>query len=98
MTAFSSQVDSGVGHLVFNKPPVNAFDSSEWAAIAAEIRALGQRNDVHVLVISAEGRGFCAGANLQDEDRSERRDGAGGGLRATYHPILLRSEICRCLW
>ena len=49
MTAFSSQVDSGVGHLVFNKPPVNAFDSSEWAAIAAEIRALGQRNDVHVL-------------------------------------------------
>ena len=66
MTAFSSQVDSGVGHLVFNKPPVNAFDSSEWAAIAAEIRALGQRNDVHVLVISAEGRGFCAGVDIRE--------------------------------
>ena len=66
MTAFSSQVDSGVGHLVFNKPPVNAFDSSEWAAIAAEIRALGQRNDVHVLVISAEGRGFCAGVDIKE--------------------------------
>ena len=66
MTAFSSQVDAGVGHLVFNKPPVNAFDSSEWAAIAAEIRALGQRNDVHVLVISAEGRGFCAGVDIKE--------------------------------
>lgn len=66
MTAFSSQVDSGVGHLVFSKPPVNAFDSSEWAAIAAEIRALGQRNDVHVLVISAEGRGFCAGVDIKE--------------------------------
>lgn len=66
MTAFSSQVDSSVGHLVFNKPPVNAFDSSEWAAIAAEIRALGQRNDVHVLVISAEGRGFCAGVDIKE--------------------------------
>jgi len=66
MTAFSSQVDSGVGHLVFNKPPVNAFDSSEWAAIAAEIRVLGQRKDVHVLIISAEGRGFCAGVDIKE--------------------------------
>ena len=66
MTAFSSQVDAGVGHLVFNKPPVNAFDSSEWAAIAAEIRALGLRKDVHVLVISAEGRGFCAGVDIKE--------------------------------
>lgn len=66
MTAFNSRVAAGIGHIVFNKPPVNAFDSHEWAAIAAEIRALGRRSDVHVLVISAEGRGFCAGVDIKE--------------------------------
>ena len=68
MTAFSSQVDSGVGHLVFNKPPVNAFDSSEWAAIAARNSVPWvKRTDVHVLVISAEGAGLlCAGVDIKE--------------------------------
>lgn len=39
--AFSSSVEAGVAQLVFNKPPVNAFNSAEWAGIAAEIKTLG---------------------------------------------------------
>ena len=35
--AFTSSVDAGIAQLVFNKPPVNAFNSAEWAGIAAEI-------------------------------------------------------------
>jgi len=66
MPAFRSHVASGIGHIVFNKPPVNAFDSGEWAAIAGEIGDLGRRSDVHVLVISAEGRGFCAGVDIKE--------------------------------
>ncbi len=66
MPAFRSHVESGIGHIVFNKPPVNAFDSREWAAIAGEIGDLGKRSDVHVLVISAEGRGFCAGVDIKE--------------------------------
>ena len=36
-------------------------------------------------------RGFCAGANLADEERNAQREkqGAGDGLRASYHPLLL---------
>ena len=29
--AFSSSVEAGVAQLVFNKHPVNAFNSAEWA-------------------------------------------------------------------
>ena len=66
MAAFTSHVSANIGHIIFNKPPVNAFDSYEWAAIAAEIKALGLRDDVHVIVISAEGRGFCAGVDIKE--------------------------------
>ena len=66
MAAFTSHVSANIGHISFNKPPVNAFDSHEWAAIAAEIQALGVRDDVHVIVMSAEGRGFCAGVDIKE--------------------------------
>jgi len=66
MAAFTSHVSANIGHISFNKPPVNAFDSQEWAAIAAEIQALGLRDDVHVIVMSAEGRGFCAGVDIKE--------------------------------
>ena len=66
MAAFTSHVSANIGHISFNKPPVNAFDSHEWAAIAAEIQALGLRDDVHVIVVSAEGRGFCAGVDIKE--------------------------------
>jgi len=64
--AFSTQINNHIAHLVFNKPPVNAFNSAEWAAIAAEIRALGTNPAVHVIVISAEGKGFCAGVDIKE--------------------------------
>ncbi len=64
--AFNTTINEHIGHLVFNKPPVNAFNSAQWAGIAAEIRALGQNPDVHVIVISAEGKGFCAGVDIKE--------------------------------
>jgi enoyl-CoA hydratase len=64
--AFTSTIENNIGELVFNKPPVNAFNSHEWAAIAAEIDRLGQHPDVHVIVIRAEGKGFCAGVDIKE--------------------------------
>ena len=64
--AFSSSVDAGIAEVVFNKPPVNAFNSAEWAGIASEIKALGSRRDVHVIIVRAEGKGFCAGVDIKE--------------------------------
>ena len=41
MSAFQVTIESGIAELVFNKPPVNAFNSAEWASIAAKIAELG---------------------------------------------------------
>ncbi len=64
--AFESHIDKGIAEVVFNKPPVNAFNSSEWAAIAAHLRALGDDPAVKVIVIRAEGKGFCAGVDIKE--------------------------------
>ena len=66
--AFTTQISDCVAELVFNKPPVNAFNSSEWAAIAAEIKTLGCNDEVRVIVVRADGRGFCAGVDIKELD------------------------------
>ena len=63
---FTTTISEGIAELVFDHPPVNAFDSNGWAAIAAEIEALGQDDAVRVIVIAAEGRGFCAGVDIKE--------------------------------
>jgi len=63
---FVTTIRDGIAELIFDKPPVNAFSSGEWAAIAREIEDLGQNSEVGVIIIAAEGRGFCAGVDIKE--------------------------------
>ena len=64
---FSSHLhDNGVAEVVLNRPPVNALNSAGWQGLAVEIEALGLRPEVRVIVIRAEGRGFCAGVDIKE--------------------------------
>ncbi|MFC5697211.1 enoyl-CoA hydratase family protein [Pseudomonas sp. GCM10022186] len=63
---FQVSIDNGIAEMVFDHPPVNAFDSKGWAAIAAELESLGASPEVRVIVIRAEGRGFCAGVDIKE--------------------------------
>ena len=38
---FKTTIDNGIAEVILDHPPVNAFDSAGWFAIAAEIDALG---------------------------------------------------------
>lgn len=64
--AFETSIENGIAEVVFNKPPVNAFNSQEWADIASHLRALGLDDKVRVIVIRAEGKGFCAGVDIKE--------------------------------
>jgi len=64
---FRSQVhDNGVAEVVLDRPPVNALNSAGWLSLADCIAALGERPEVRVIVIRAEGRGFCAGVDIKE--------------------------------
>jgi enoyl-CoA hydratase len=59
-------VEKGVAEVVLDHPPVNALDSGGWAHLAERITALGHDEAVRVIVIAAEGRGFCAGVDIKE--------------------------------
>ena len=84
--------DGNIAVLKFNHPEVrNAVGAQMLAELGAAVREVGNRGaEVRCLLITGEGAGFCAGANLADEDRSRQREtqGAGDGLRSGYHPLL----------
>lgn len=63
---FRVSIENGVAELILDAPPVNAFDSAGWFAIAGEINALGENDDVRVIIIAAEGKGFCAGVDIKE--------------------------------
>jgi enoyl-CoA hydratase len=63
--------DSGVADLVFDHPPVNAFDSAGWFELARSVEELGRNPRVQCVVLSAEGRGFCAGVDIKELARDD---------------------------
>jgi enoyl-CoA hydratase len=63
---FRTTMEAGVAELVIDHPPVNALDSAGWHALAAEIDALGRNPNARVIVIRADGRGFCAGVDIKE--------------------------------
>ena len=77
-----------VAVLKFNHPEVMNAVGAQMLGDFAEAVGEIQRSDARAVLLTGEGRGFCAGANLQDDKRDERR-GAGDGLRGGYHPLLL---------
>ncbi|MFT6277153.1 MAG: enoyl-CoA hydratase, partial [Halioglobus sp.] len=50
---FKTSIDSGIAEMILDHPPVNAFDSAGWFSIAAEIDALGDNEEVRVIIIAA---------------------------------------------
>ncbi|MEM7099886.1 MAG: enoyl-CoA hydratase/isomerase [Pseudomonadota bacterium] len=90
MSRMLLEVNDGVGLLKFNHPEVmNAIGSQmlvDFADAIADIK--DPASGVRCVLLTGEGRGFCAGANLQDDAPSDRPKPAGSALRNSYHPIL----------
>jgi enoyl-CoA hydratase len=66
---FHTTVADGIAEIVIDRPPVNALDDAGWHALADEIIRAGQDPAARVIVLRAEGRGFCAGVDIKELDR-----------------------------
>ena len=64
--SFNSVIEGGIGEIVIDRPPVNALGSADWHALARRVDALADDENVRVIVIRAEGRGFCAGVDIKE--------------------------------
>jgi enoyl-CoA hydratase len=60
------EAGEGVAEIIITAPPVNALDSAGWRAFADAVTEVGRRDDIHCLVIRAEGKGFQAGVDIKE--------------------------------
>jgi len=60
------QANEGIAEVVIDHPPVNALDVAGWFALADALGAAGRAPENRVVVLRAEGRGFCAGVDIKE--------------------------------
>jgi len=56
----------GIADVVIDVPPVNALNVAGWFELADLIRAAGADPEVRVVILRAEGKGFCAGVDIKE--------------------------------
>jgi enoyl-CoA hydratase len=67
----SHAVADGIAEVVMDNPPVNALSVAGWFELADVITAMGRDQAVRVVVLRAEGRGFNAGVDIKEMQRTE---------------------------
>ncbi len=76
--------DPRVAEIVVDVPPVNALTVAGWFELARTIRAAGEDPSVSCVVLRAEGRGFNAGVDIKEMQRSPGFDALIGANRGCY--------------
>ena len=66
--------DGGITTLTLARPPVNALGRELVEDLAAACEALAKDGSVRALVVAAEGKNFCAGADLKERQGMSEED------------------------
>jgi enoyl-CoA hydratase len=62
---------TGVAEIIMNNPPVNALPVAGWFEIAGQVTDAGRNPEVRVVILRAEGRGYNAGVDIKEIQRTE---------------------------
>ncbi|MFW6575477.1 2-(1,2-epoxy-1,2-dihydrophenyl)acetyl-CoA isomerase PaaG [Acinetobacter baumannii] len=82
---------NGVGYLTFNRPKaLNSFNVDMHREVAEVLNLWTKNPDVRCVVISGEGRGFCAGQDLGDRvvDPNDDAPDLGYSIETYYNPLI----------
>ena len=84
-------VNHGVAKLVLNRPDkLNSFNAQMHDEMRQCMKTLFKDDDIRCVLITGNGRGFCAGQDLGDRDVSPGADmpDLGHSLETNYNPLL----------
>ena len=82
--ALHEVVADGVATITMDNPPVNALGVGDTYALAGMLDGYRTRDDVRVVVLTATGRGFCAGVDIKEIQAID----ADGGLTVSMDRAL----------
>src|ERR1044072_3202926 len=71
MTITTKTVEPGIVSVTVDYPPVNAIPSRGWFELGAPTPPPGRDMDTHVVTLRAEGRGFNAGVDIKEMQKTE---------------------------
>jgi enoyl-CoA hydratase len=86
----STSTTDGVAVVTVDYPPVNALPVQGWFDLADALTAAGRDPAARVVVLRAEGRGFNAGVDIKEMQRSagfEALIGANRGCHAAFGAV-----------
>ncbi|MDC4634970.1 2-(1,2-epoxy-1,2-dihydrophenyl)acetyl-CoA isomerase PaaG [Acinetobacter baumannii] len=82
---------NGAGYLTFNRPKaLNSFNVDMHREVAEVLNLWTKNPEVRCVVISGEGRGFCAGQDLGDRvvDPNAEAPDLGYSIETYYNPLI----------
>ena len=82
---------NAVGYLTLNRPKqLNSFNEAMHKEVASVLKAWSKESTIRAIVLSAEGRGFCAGQDLGDRAVAPNADAPDLGLsiETYYNPLI----------
>jgi enoyl-CoA hydratase len=86
----STAISDAIATVTVDYPPVNALPVQGWFDLADALLAAGRDPAVHVVVLRAEGRGFNAGVDIKEMQRTSGFDaliGANRGCHAAFGAV-----------
>lgn len=78
------EIENGIAEIVMNNPPVNALRVQGWFDLAKLISETGQNPDVRVVILTATGKGFNAGVDIKEMQRTEGFGSLVGANQGCY--------------
>ena len=74
----------GVAEVTIDFPPVNAIPVQGWLDLADAVSGAGKDPGVRAVVLAAEGRGFCAGVDIKEMQRTPGHEALVGANRGCF--------------
>lgn len=76
--------EDGVLELTLDNPPVNALNIADTYRLAEILDGVRHRREVRVVILTAAGRGFCAGVDIKEMQRLPDNEGVVEANRSCF--------------
>lgn len=87
------KIDEGVAVLTLNRPDkLNALNPSLMKGLVEAVGRMAQARDVHCVVLTGAGRGFCSGGDIGGRDETERQPQSEAGVDEARRQHVTQEE------
>ncbi len=92
MAIHTDTYDNGVLQVTMDNPPVNALNIEDTFEIASICDSIRHKPEISVMVLTAKGKGFCAGVDIKELEDADSHEGILQVNEACYQAFRAVNE------